>query len=230
MNKIKKILMIRESTLLLTNAVLILVLSLMFNNFSTITNFRGILFTVSANAIIATVMTILFVSGGFDFSAGVIMGLAGIIIGRLIVSYNLPIALAIILVLVICAIIGSIMGYIISYLNINPFFVTLAGYFIISSVTPIISSQENISRFPDKFGLIARFEIFGIPLIILFSLVFLIFFDILLRKNIYFRQNYAIGGNELGAFFAGIKVKKIKMLNYILVSTMAGVGGIFFSI
>ena len=48
-----------------------------------------------------------------------------------------------------------------------------------------------------------------------------------MRKNAYFRQNYFIGGNELGAALAGINVRKVKLLNYTIVGLMASIAGIF---
>ena len=229
MGLIKKFFRMRESTLIIVNLLIILVMSLLFENFATRPNIFGLLYYISVYSIIAGPMTVLLISGGFDLSAGVMIGLAGVIIGRLIISFNFPIIIALILTVLICAIIGTLNGYIIEYLCINPFFVTLSAYFIINAVIYIIADQKDIFGFPQEYNLLAGFKILSIPIILIFSLVSLIIFDVLLRRNIYFRQNYAIGGNELGAILAGIKVKRLKMFNYTIISTMAGIAGILFS-
>jgi len=229
MNILKRFLMVRESTLIIINILLILILSLLFRNFTSKGNILGLLYYISIYSIIAGSMTILIVSGGFDLSAGVILGFSGMLVGKFIVTFNFPIFLAIILAILICVIIGSINGYIIAYLKINPFFVTLSAYFIIGAFIYLISNQKDITGFPQVYSLIAGYKLFNIPILIIISLASLVIFDVLLRKNVYFRRNYAIGGNEPGAILIGIKVRRIKMFNYTLVSVMAAIAGILYS-
>ncbi|MCL4377795.1 MAG: ABC transporter permease [Actinobacteria bacterium] len=199
---------------------------MIFKNFSSYSNILGILYSIASNSIVAGAMTVLFVSGGFDISAGVMLGFAGVFIGRMIVGFSMPIPIAILLAVIIGAAIGTIMGYIISYLDISPFFVTLSAYFIIGSCLRIVSERQDIVGFPVNFGLIAQYKILGIPIMIIFAIINIIFFDVMMRKNVYFRQNFAVGSNEQAAIVSGIKVKRLKMFNYTLVSTMAAISGI----
>jgi len=203
------------------------VLSIVFDNFLTSVNIFGILYSISVNSIIVGAMTILFISGGFDISVGAVHGFANVIVGLMMVKLGMPIPLAIFLTILIGATIGLFMGFIISFLNINPFFVTLAGYFAISSFMIIIAGRRSIGGFPEDFNLIASYKIANVPLIIIFSLISVLIFDILLRRNVFLRQNFAIGGNEPAAILAGVKVRTIKMFNYTMVSIMASIAGIF---
>ena len=63
-------------------------------------------------------------------------------------------------------------------------------------------------------------------MIIIFSIISIIIFGFLLRTNVFFRQSYYIGGNEKAALLVGIKVKKVKLLFYIITSVMASIAGI----
>jgi ribose transport system permease protein len=227
MGKIKNILKFRELSLILIILVSVIILSIMFPNFFSRANIFGILYTISVNTFIVGAMTVLFVSGGFDLSVGATLGLTGMIAGRFIVRMDLPILLSIILVLLIGAAIGSFIGFIVSYININPFIVTLAAWFIIESITVIVSGGTNIANFPSRFGDIASYKIFSVPMILIISLLSLVIFDILIRKNAYFRLNFFIGGNENAALLAGINVKRVKLLNYTLVGFMAAIAGVF---
>ena len=227
MKKIRSILKIRELSLFLIVLFIVIILGMLFPNFLGRVNIFGILYTIAVNAFIAGAMTVLFVSGGFDLSVGATLGLSSMLAGRFIVRMELPISTSIILVLLVGAAIGSVIGYIVSYIGINPFIVTLSAWFIIESCTVIVSGGTNIANFPSKFGDIASYKVLGVPLILILSLFSLAIFDLLLRKNAYFRQNYFIGGNEGAALLAGINVKKVKLLNYILVGFMSAIAGVF---
>ena len=227
MKYFKKFFKIRESNLIIINLIVFLFLFFYFKNFSTPQNIIGILYTVSANAIIVGAMTVLFVSGGFDISCGVMLGFTGVFIGRLIIDFSWPAPVVILLALVIAAAIGTVVGYIISYLGINPFFVTLSVFFILTSALRLVADKKDVVGFPKSFGLIAQYRVLNVPVMIIVAIILIIFFDIMLRKNVYFRQNFAVGFDERAAIVAGIKVKRLKMLNYTLVSAMAAVSAIF---
>ena len=51
-------------------------------------------------------------------------------------------------------------------------------------------------------------------------------FYFLLSKNVWFRQNFYIGGNESAARLVGINVDRMKIFNYALVSTLVAVAAI----
>lgn len=227
MNELKKIFRIREVSLLVVVVIFILILSLTRSAFLTRGNIFNLFYSVSVNSIIGGAMTVLFVSGGFDMSVGATLGFCSMALGWFITIKTIPIPISVIFIIIIGAVIGLVIGYIVAYLGINPFITTLAAWFIIESFTYIVNGGRNIVGFPDKFSLIASYKILNIPIIIIFSIMSLIIFGLLLWKNVYFRNNYYIGGNETAAKLAGISVKRIKLLNYTLVSTMSAVASIF---
>jgi ribose transport system permease protein len=57
-------------------------------------------------------------------------------------------------------------------------------------------------------------------------LVVVIVGEILLRRWRFFRQSYFIGGNERSARLSGINVDRVKILNYVLMGTLAGLTGL----
>jgi len=222
---LKRILQYRSIGLLLIIILFATFMSITQSGFLTSINIFGMLYSISVNAIIAGAMTSLFVSGGFDMSVGSTLGFCGIMVA-LLMKWGIPVPMAIIIVLIIGACLGAIMGYIIAHLGINPFIVTLAGWFMIGSLIFIAGKGSSISGVPNSFSSIASYKIAGVPSIIVVSIVFIIIFEILLQKNKLFRQNFYIGSNEKAATLVGIKVKKVKLINYILTSLMAAVAGI----
>jgi D-xylose transport system permease protein len=69
----------------------------------------------------------------------------------------------------------------------------------------------------------------GVPIIIPFTLVFLLILTFLLNRTSYGRHVYAVGGNTEAARRAGINVSFIKISCFVIGSTMAAVAGILFA-
>lgn len=66
----------------------------------------------------------------------------------------------------------------------------------------------------------------GVPLNLLIFLVFVVVFDLLIKKTTYGRHVLAVGGNEEAARRAGISVDRIRLTVFMLGSTMAAAGGV----
>jgi ribose transport system permease protein len=223
---LKKIFGFRESTILLVILAFAVVLSISRPPFLSSINLFGILYSISVNSIIIGAMTVLFVSGGFDMSVGSILGLSGIIVGVLMVG-GMPIVPAVLITIVLGIVMGAVQGFFISYLAINPFIVTLAGWFVYGALIFIVGKGSNINGFPKSFGLISFYKVAKVPVIIIFAIVTIIIFEVLLRKNFFFRSSFYIGGNESAAELVGIPVKKIKLTLYILTGATSAIAGIF---
>jgi len=223
---LKKIFGFRESTILLVILAFAVILSISRPPFLSSINLFGILYSISVNSIIIGAMTVLFVSGGFDMSVGSILGLSGIIVGTLMVG-GMPIVPAILITVALGIVMGAVQGFFISYLTINPFIVTLAGWFVYGALIFIVGKGSNINGFPKSFNLISFYKVAKVPVIIIFAMVTIIIFEVLLRKNFFFRSAFYIGGNENAAELVGISVKKIKLVLYTLTGATSAIAGIF---
>jgi D-xylose transport system permease protein len=69
----------------------------------------------------------------------------------------------------------------------------------------------------------------GIPIVVPFTLVFLLGLTFLLGRTAFGRHVYAVGGNTEAARRAGINVPTVKICCFIIGSTMAAVAGILFA-
>jgi D-xylose transport system permease protein len=69
----------------------------------------------------------------------------------------------------------------------------------------------------------------GIPIVVPFTLVFLLALTFLLGRTAFGRHVYAVGGNTEAARRAGINVPGIKIMCFVIGSTMAAVAGILFA-
>ena len=229
-SSIKNLFVKRETFLFLAILILYLFLGVNSDTFFTIQNFRVMLLSISVNSIIASAMVILFISGGFDLSVGSVMATIGIVLGVLL-NKGFNFIIAIILSVVLGVLIGTIMGIIITRFKINPFIVTLGGFFIFRGLAFILGNTFNergavvpqFSNFPESFNKISSQTLYGIEYIVFYMIVIVIVLYFLLLKNTFFRKNYYIGGNEKAAKLVGIKVNSIRIFNYALVSGMVAV-------
>jgi D-xylose transport system permease protein len=80
----------------------------------------------------------------------------------------------------------------------------------------------SVNRNPVSGGI----PIQGVPSAVLFFIGFVVLFDLILRKTRFGRYVFAIGGNVEAARRAGISVDRIRILIFILTSTLAACGGI----
>ena len=69
----------------------------------------------------------------------------------------------------------------------------------------------------------------GVPVIVPFTLVFLIILSFLLNRTSFGRHIYAVGGNAEAARRAGINVPMIKIACFVISSGMAAVAGLLFA-
>ena len=233
-NFLKKLFSRREVILLIIIIIIITILGFTTEFFFTMQNFRAMMLIISVNSILAAAMTVLFISGGFDLSAGSVMATVGIVLGILLIN-DVPIILAIIISLIFGLAIESGIGAIIAKIGVNPFVATLGAMFIFRGIAFVIGEARedatgvgtpSFTNFPESFSRIAGGSIAGIQYIVFYMVAILIIFYILISKNKFFRQNYYIGGNEDAARLAGIKVDRLKIFNYALVGAMVAVAAI----
>ena len=66
----------------------------------------------------------------------------------------------------------------------------------------------------------------GVPIVIPVVLVLLVLFSLLLTRTVFGRHVYAVGGNAEAARRAGINVPRIRLLCFVLCSTIAAIAGV----
>jgi D-xylose transport system permease protein len=66
----------------------------------------------------------------------------------------------------------------------------------------------------------------GVPIVIPVVLVLLVLFSMLLSKTVFGRHVYAVGGNAEAARRAGINVPRVRLLCFVLCSTIAAIAGV----
>ncbi len=195
---------------------------------------------VALYGILGIGMTYVIINGGIDLSVGAIVGLSGMIAGGLIneglrmfgytIYFSVPL---IVLITIICgALIGIINGLVITKFNVAPFIATLGMMYIARGFALLRSNGATFSNIVGKEGLgNTGFEVFGrnvggIPVGAIILAIIAVIAAIVLKKTPFGWHILSIGGNEKAARLSGVKVKKVKIMVYMISGICAAIVGI----
>ncbi|RWZ54670.1 ribose ABC transporter permease [Halobacillus fulvus] len=203
------------------------ILGFMSDNFFTLDNLLNLLRQISINALIAFGMTYVILTGGIDLSVGSILAFGSALTAGMLASGMDPL-LAVLIGLLAGFAMGAFNGLIITKGKVAPFIATLATMTIFRGATLVYTEGRPITGLSDSFlfEMIGRGYVFGIPFpgILMIIVFFLLFF--LLRKTVFGRQVYAVGGNEEAAKLSGIKADRVKIWVYSLTGMLSVLAGI----
>ncbi len=188
-------------------------------------NLRNVLQQVSTLGILSMGMTILMISGGIDLSVGSNISVVAVVAGMMIKAHY-PAELAIIAGVVIGCAIGLVNGTLVAYTKAHPFILTLGTMTLFQGLAVYITQGFPITDLGKRFEWIGSAQIAQVPVIVILFFVVMLVCDLLLRYTKTGRIAYAIGGNEYTTYLAGIRVRRYKMLFYVLCGFFAGLAGI----
>lgn len=207
--------------------LMMIILGFLSENFFTLDNILNLLRQISVNALIAFGMTFVILTAGIDLSVGSTLALGSALTAGMLTSGMDPL-LAVLAGLLIGLALGAVNGLIITKGKVAPFIATLATMTIFRGATLVYTDGMPITGLSDSFTfeMLGRGYVFGIPFPVILMLgVFLILFFVL-RKTVFGRQVYAVGGNEEASTLSGIKADRVKIWVYSLTGMLSVLAGI----
>ena len=178
---------------------------------------------IAPRAIIACGEVMLMIGGEIDLSAGMVYAFAPFIM-YFANQAGLPILLAIPVGLLASALVGFINGFITVYLNIPSFVTTLGTLFLLNGFTLTISSGTPVSI--DAPSWLATLLGNGGYSEFIWALLVIGVMHFVLKNTRWGLHTVASGANPVGASEAGINVRMIKVGNFMIAATLAGLTGI----
>jgi AI-2 transport system permease protein len=166
-------------------------------------------------------------TGGIDLSIGSVASLTGVMMAQFW-SAGVPIYGAAVLALVVAAAIGAINGLIVTYGALDPLIVTLATMFVVSSVAVVVGNPKPY-LFPDSFLEIGIGSIAGIPISDLLFFLLALIAGYVVGFTPFGRKLIMIGSNKAAAQYAGIRTRRVLIVNYSLSGLFAGLAGVVMS-
>jgi ribose transport system permease protein len=196
--------------------------------FPTAENAKAILEEAAPPAILAIGLTAVLVMNDFDLSFGSMVGVGSGLVTVLLVNHHVGWVLAVIIALLVGIAGGVVNGVLIAVLGGSSFIITLAMGTVLTGVEYAITKQADIfSGMPASFTSIAQdSSILGINNQVWIGLVIAIIVWLLLEKTEIGRFMYAIGGNSEAARLAGVRVRTLRILGFVIIGMAAIVAGV----
>ena len=213
----------REASIAIAGVVLVIYFQSTAPAFLSPGNVANLAGYAATTAIIAAGQVMVLISGEVDLSVGQVYALSPFVM-YYAQQAGVPIVLAIVIGLIPAAIIGLINGFISVVLEIPSFIATLGTLFIINSVNLLISGGFPVQ--PQAGPIVTA--IFGGNALsqILWAIGITLFFQFVLVKTRWGCHTIATGGNLIGAQEVGVKIRRIKIGNFILCSVLGGFAGV----
>lgn len=207
--------------------IMIIVCSFLNSNFLTFSNLSNISSQLAVTTILACGATMLIISGMIDLSCGSVLALAGVLS---VASYkstnNMILAIFVAIVIgIICNLINAIM---ITKFKVPPFIATLSMLTMARGAALKYTAGQNIYQIGNYTILGQGTLPGGIPIAVIFLILFVIITWYILTHKKLGRALYAIGGNEEAAIASGINVDKSKIYVFIINGIFVGFAGVLF--
>ncbi len=207
--------------------VIIIITGIMRPQFFKITNIANVVRQNAALALVAFAMTPIIITGGIDLSPAANNALVSIVVAMLLVKgFNPWIAMLIgVLVGTVC---GLLNGLLVGHLKLPPFVATLSTQCVVQGLALTITGGVPVTNLGSGvYKTLGLGSIGGIVPINFLPVLFLFLSTyFLLHKTRFGVNTYAIGGNETVALWAGINVKRHKVLVYTYAGFLFGVAGV----
>lgn len=174
-------------------------------------------------------VTFVIATGGIDFSIGPVMVCAGLIGGRLLVTFGWPLWLALIMCVVVGMIFGVLNGILVAYMNLPSFISSMASMMLAKGVGSVFTHVQN-SNWPASgeknswYKYLVSYN--GIPTGLIFLLVVAIICAVIMNKTKIGRYILCIGSNREAVRLSGVDTRKWEALAYVICGTLAGIAAI----
>lgn len=181
-------------------------------------------------AIMALPLTLIVITGEIDLSVASMLGLASTLLGVLY-HHGWSIWTAMAVVLVVGAAGGALNGVLVTRLGLPSIAVTIGTLTLFRGIAEILLKSDSVTGFPIGW---TNIGILPLPHTHLaYSVgIFLglaVMFGVVLHATPLGRAIYAIGLQAEAAFFAGIRVQRIKFWLYVLSGVMCALAGILWT-
>ncbi|MCX7667954.1 MAG: ABC transporter permease [Atribacterota bacterium] len=189
-------------------------------------NILNVIRQVSIIGVIAVGMTFVILLGGIDLSVGSVVAFAGIIAAGFQAKWGGSLFLSVVIPLLIGGGIGFMNGFVSTKGQLHPFIVTLGSMSIFRGATLLVAQGKPISGMSPAFRFIGAGMVGPIPFPVILFLGCVIVAGMILKRTVFGRYIYAIGGNEEAALLSGIMVERYKISAFTILGFLSGLSAL----
>ena len=224
----------QELIILIVTVIIFAGFSVFLDKFFSTGNLLTLMRSVSILGILSIAMAVVVISKGIDLSliATLAVGtaLASVLSsGDVLPSIDLPFIYAVIIGFIFTAILCAMTGILVAYWDMASVFVTLAMAGVIYGLGRTLFIRDELNYLPEDAAwleYLGRGQLFGVPMPIICFLMLAIIMHLLLTKTTFGKFVYSIGDSGLAARTAGVPVRPILVMIFILAGLVAYFAGL----
>jgi ribose/xylose/arabinose/galactoside ABC-type transport system permease subunit len=168
---------------------------------------------------------------GIDLSVGAVMGLSAIVVGFQIQNHGMTLVPAVGLGAGVGLVLGLGNALLVGVVQLPPIIATLGTLSVYSGLEFVVTNGNQVDTIPSSITNLGSHTVLpGIPVILLLTLPFVLASAWVLRYTRFGRSIYAVGDDAEAAYRAGIGVRRVLFLTYLISGLFAGLGGVAFLI
>ena len=210
--------------------VLVLVASLLSDNFFTFGNIANLFQQAAVVGVVAVGMTYVVLTGNIDLSVGSTVALCGVVVA-LLLAQGVDIYLAISMTLLLGMVCGATLGSISVYAGVPSFIVSLAGLVSFRGITYLLSEGVPIGGLPKDFAVFGSLQVpllgeLSFPLMGIIFVICCLLGGVVARFTVFGEYVFATGGNPEAARLSGLPTKLVVTACFAISGLMAALGGI----
>lgn len=219
-----------ELGLLIAFFAIVVLGSLSSSQFLTKGNLFYLCISIGELAIMTLPLTLIIIVGEIDLSVASILGFSSAMLGYL-VSHGWALWWAFIVVILLGAAAGAFNGLLITRLGLPSLAVTIGTLTLYRGFAVVILGPNIISTFPERYTNIGINGVAGtfVSWSIVFFLVLAVIFGVALHLTPFGRSLFVMGLNKDAAIYAGIRVKRIKLLLFVVSGIICAFAGILYT-
>ncbi|GLY74325.1 ABC transporter permease [Actinoallomurus iriomotensis] len=200
-------------------------------DFATSDNLSFALDDLSEIALIALPMTLLVVAAEVDLSVASVLGMSSALLGALW-DAGWAIETIVPLLIVVGAAAGLVNGLLVTRLGLPSLAVTIGTMTLYRGLAYVLLGTKAVAEFPQNYADLATKTVPGTPIPYPFALfvVLALLTAAVLHATGAGRAIFAIGAQEEAAFFAGIRVKRIKLLLFVISGVVSAFAGVIYTL
>jgi rhamnose transport system permease protein len=221
-----------ETGLAVVLLLLIIIGSLVSPQFLTGNNLFNVGLSNGEIAIMTLPMTLIIISGEIDLSVASILGMASALLGVLW-NKGLPMPAIFVIVAIVGLAAGAVNGLLVTRLGLPSLAVTIGTLALYRGIATILLGPTTVANFPTAY---TNLGVNGVPFTgndvtysTLIFVVLAIVFGVALHATPFGRSIYAMGASVEAAQFAGIRVKRIKTILFMISGLICSLAGVLWT-
>jgi rhamnose transport system permease protein len=223
---------LREAGVLVFLIVLGLTFTLVTDRFLTVQNLAVVASSASILAVAACAQAIVLFTRNLDVSIGSVMGMVAYLTADYAANHPAitPVELVVIPMLIGSGL-GLINGLLVAYGKVPALIATLGTMSLYRGATYIYAHGQEVtsSRLPHWMLSSADARIGGLPVIVLVAVLIVALVGWALYAFPFGRRIYAVGSNQLAAWFFGLRTERVVVLAYVACGLLAGIAGLLYA-